>query len=673
MKYDIKSLTLEEKLHLLTGKDSWRLETANGKLPEVFLSDGPHGLRMHEIKDNVVGPVIPATAMPNLSLLANTWDPSLAYLDGATIADDCIEKGADVLLAPGVNIKRTPLCGRNFEYLSEDPYLAGVLAKAYIEGVQDKGVGTSLKHFCANNREYGRLSQTSEIDDRALHEIYLRPFEIALEAKPWTVMCSYNPINGIYASENKKLLKDILRDKFGFDGLIVSDWGAVHNAAKAVKANLDLRMPYHPEAYDDLRKAYDDGVLTEAEIDARVEKVLELIEKTQNGIKKVDTTKEERHAAAVKIAREGMVLLKNEDGILPLSGGKLVVTGPFAKTPALGGGGSAFVTAAHTPTPLADELGARLGERIHIFPNETFINDGARMDYMKNTLQQAYHADTVLLCVGTGKTVESEGYDRFSLRLSPIQEDLILNTAKVNPNVVVVLHASSAVDMTPWIDHVKAVLVVGFAGEAAHEATADILCGITSPCGKLAETYPLSLEDTPTGEARGNGFYERYSEGVLVGYRWFDTKEKEVLFPFGHGLSYADFSYSDLAIEKRSETDYEVGFTITNTSSVDAKEIAELYVRDVFSMVERPEKELKGFVKVALAAGESKRVSIKLDARAFAYYNTSLDAWYVENGDFEILVGASSRDIRLCERLSISLPKAEQYSVSFGSVLGSIE
>ena len=664
MKYDIKALTLEEKLYLLTGKDSWRLETANGKLPEVFLSDGPHGLRMHEIKDGVTGPVMPATAMPNLSLLANTWDEELAYLAGATIADDCIEKGADVLLAPGVNIKRTPLCGRNFEYLSEDPYLAGILAKAYINGVQDKGVGTSLKHFCANNREYGRLSQSSEIDERTLNEIYLRPFEIALEAKPWTVMCAYNPINGIYASEHKKLLTDTLRGKLGFDGLIVSDWGAVHNAAKALKAGIDLRMPFHPNAFSDLKTAYDAGILTDKEIDERVEKILALIEKTQNGSKKVERTKEERHQNAVKIAREGMVLLKNEDGILPLHGEKLLVAGPFAKTPALGGGGSALARTDRSIAPLADELAARLGDQVQVLSDGMYFTEGARVDYMKNGLQAAYRADTVLLCVGTGKTAESEGYDRFSLRLAPIQEDLILNTARVNPNVVVLLHAAGAVDMTPWIDHVKAVLVVGFAGEGSHEATADILCGIASPCGKLSETYPLSLGDTPTGEERGNAFSERYSEGVFVGYRWFDAQNKDVLFPFGYGLSYADFAYSDLALEKKSETDYTVSFTVTNTSHVDAKEIAEVYVRDVFSMVERPEKELKAFAKVALAAGESKRVSVTLDARAFAYYNTSLDEWYVENGDFEILVGASSRDIRLNARLEINLPDITQYSTT---------
>ena len=657
MKYDIKNLTLEEKLRLLTGKDTWRLSDANGKLPEVFLADGPHGLRMCNEAD---GTTKPATAMPNLCVVASTWDPELAYLDGATIADDCIENDAQVLLAPGVNIKRTPLCGRNFEYLSEDPFLAGELAKAYIEGVQSKGIGTSLKHFCANNREYDRNSQTSEIDERTLREIYYPAFETALKAEPWTVMCSYNPVNGVYASENRKLLQNVLRDEFGFNGIVVSDWCAVHNGVRAVKAACDLRMPYVPEAYDELKTAYDEGWLTEAEIDERIENILRFIEKTENDKKIVTTTKEQRHENAAKIAREGIVLLKN-DGILPLKGGKTVVSGQFHEHPVLGGGGSAFVRTEYKCAPLADELRKRLGEKAEIVVPRLVLR-GVHVKYIKNIAEAAYNADAVVLCVGTGPQVESEDYDRITLRLTPNQEDLILNAAKVNENVIVVLHAGSAVDVSPWIDHVKAVVLVGFAGEAAHEATADILVGAACPCGKLAETFPIHLEDTPTGEARGNGSYERYSEGVLVGYRWYDTKNKEVMFPFGHGLSYAEFEYSDLAIEKNGETDYEVSFTVKNVSNVDGKEIAQVYVRDVVTMVERPEKELKGFAKTALKAGESKRISVKLNERSFAYYNTALDKWHVDNGDFEILVGASSRDIRLKGRIRIELPKEEQYT-----------
>ncbi|MBQ4268832.1 MAG: glycosyl hydrolase, partial [Clostridia bacterium] len=364
MKLDIKTLTLDEKLQLLTGKDFWRLETANGKLPEIFLADGPHGLRMQDVTKEGQ-PTIPATAMPPLSSLANTWNVELAYLQGATIADDCLENNADVLLAPGVNIKRTPLCGRNFEYFSEDPFLAGMMAKAYIEGVQSKGIGTSLKHFYANNREYDRLYQTSEVDERTAREIYLPAFETALEADPWTVMCSYNPINGIWASENKAALDDLLRKEFGFTGLIVSDWEAVHCGWRAVKATLDLRMPYHKNAYDELKKGYDNGWITEAEIDARVEKILVLMEKAQNK-QSVTTTKEQRHENALAIAREGVVLLKNEGGILPLKGGNIVVEGAFKEDQGFGGGGSAYVTTLYKTESLHTLLAARMGETAQV-------------------------------------------------------------------------------------------------------------------------------------------------------------------------------------------------------------------------------------------------------------------------------------------------------------------
>ena len=659
MKYDIKQLTLDEKLHLLTGKDTWRLETANGKLPEVFLADGPHGLRMINIADRTTKK---ATAMPNLCVLANTWDTELAYLQGNTIADDCIENGASVLLAPGVNIKRTPLCGRNFEYFSEDPYLAGTMAKAYIQGVQAKGIGTSLKHYYANNREYDRFYQNSELDERTAREIYLPAFEIALEAKPWTVMCAYNPINGIWASENPNALRDTLRTEFGFDGLIMSDWEAVHCSWRAAKATLDLRMPYHPQAYDELKTGLEKGYITEAEIDARVEKILALIEKTQNENKIVTTTKEIRHENAVQIAREGMVLLKNEDDILPLRGGNVLVSGPFAEQPAMGGSGSAYVQTEYAPKPVWEELAVRLGNRANVRTCDASLWKNIFLRNIRSLYEAAYTADAVVLCMGTGKTIEGEEFDRETLRLSPTQEDYIINTAKVNKNVIVVLSAGSAIDVSPWIDQVKGVLLAGFAGEGANEAIADLLTGKACPCGKLNETFPVCLEDTPTGEARGNGFSERYAEGVFVGYRWYDQKNAPVQFPFGFGLSYADFEYSDLTIDKRGETDYEISYTVKNVSNVDGKEISQLYVRDVFAMVNRPQKELKGFAKTTLKAGESKRVSHTLRYRDFAYYSTNLKKWYVENGAFEILIGADSRDIRLIEKLEINLPENEQFT-----------
>lgn len=661
MKYDIKNLTIDEKINLLIGKDRWRISDANGKLPEFFMADGPCGLRKE--KD---GKQVPATAMPTLSTLSYSWDPELAYLEGATIADECIEHDVDLLLAPGVNIKRTPLCGRNFEYLSEDPFLAGELGKAYIEGVQDKGVGTSLKHFIANNREYERRNQTSEIDERTLREIYLPAFEKSLEAKPWTVMCSYNPINGVWASENKKMLNDLLREELGFDGAIISDWGAVHDAPRAVKATLDLTMPRADIHEKTLREAYERGEITEADLDARIEKLFDLIYKAKTAERKVELTKESRHANALKIAKESMVLLKNEDNILPLKSGKILVGGKDSEKPVLGGGGSAYVTTAHEFRPLSEQLSEYLGKEAQVDYAPLFdIGRGGIPNRVLNSphlYSKAYSADTVVLCISNSILVEGEAFDRTTLRLTPAQEDVILNTAKLNKNVIVVLYVGSVIDMTPWIDKVKGVVLAGYTGDAVNEALAQILTGRANPCGKVTETYPLCLEDTPTGDKRGNGFYERYTEGVLVGYRWYDTLDKDVLFPFGYGLSYSDFEYSDLEIEKLGETDYNVSFTVKNISDVDGKEISQVYVRDVMSMVERPLKELKGFTKIALAAGESKRVSVKLDYRSFAYYSTALDRWHVENGDFEILVGASSRDIRLMGKLNIQLPRDTQFT-----------
>lgn len=651
-------------MQLLCGRNSWQFFTADGKLPEVFMADGPHGLRK---MDEKCGTTQPATAMPNLHMLANGWDEELAYLEGATIADDCIENGVDVLLAPGVNMKRTPLCGRNFEYFSEDPFLAGKLAKAYIQGVQDKGVGTTLKHFCANNREYDRFFQTSEVDERTLREIYLPAFEIALEAKPWAVMSAYNPVNGVYAAENEWLMKEVLRGEFGFDGLIMSDWDAAHNSARMVKATVDLRMPYNSEHLSQLEQGYESGFITDSDLNARVEKVCAFMEKAKNTPKHLSTTQEQRHENAVKIARECIVLLKNEDDILPLKGGNIVVTGSLSAQPCYGGGGSAKVVTEYKCKPLEEELQTRLGESASVCGTAVIMgdcNDPLMQFGAKRGLKVAYGKDAVIICVGTGYT-ESEAHDRQGLKLDALQENYICQMAKYNPNVIVVLNSGSAVDVSAWIDKVKALVLLGFAGEGAQEALADVLSGKACPCGKLSETFALSLEDTPTGIPTQNCMVDRYKEGIFVGYRWYDTMEKEVAFAFGHGLSYAKFNYSNLEIEKRGETEYEVCFDITNDSDVDAKEIVQLYVRDVFAMVERPLKELKGFEKIFLKAGESKRVRLPLNFRSFAYYNLAMKKWHVEDGDFEILVGSSSRDIRLKATLQIQMPFETQNSLFY--------
>lgn len=659
----MKKLTLQDKMRLLCGRNSWELYNANGELPEVFMSDGPHGLRM---ADGENGAVKSATAMPNLHMLANSWDPELAFLEASTIADDCIEFGADVLLAPGVNMKRTPLCGRNFEYFSEDPFLAGKMAKMYIEGLQSKGVGAVLKHFCANNREFDRLFQTSEVDERTLREIYLPAFEIALEAKPWAVMSAYNPLNGVYAAENEWLMKGVLREEFGFDGLIMSDWDAAHHSARMVKATVDLRMPYADAHMAELQEGLDSGFITEQEITERAENILRFIERAKKTPKKISLTKVQRHENAVKIARESIVLLKNEEDILPLKGGNIVVTGSLSAQPCYGGGGSAKVTTDYKCKSMEEELRARIGDAGSVSGTSVIIGDDKDplMNFgLKRGYKSAYGKDAVIIFAGTGYC-ESEAHDRTSLRLDPLQENYICEMSRYNKNIIVVLNSGSAVDVSAWIDKVKALVLLGFAGEGAQEALADILTGRACPCGKLAETFPISLDDTPVGRG-ANTMVDRYKEGLFIGYRWYDTSEKEVAFPFGYGLSYARFDYSNLVVTKQGETDYEVSFTVKNISQTEAKEVVQLYVRDVFAMVERPFKELKGFQKVFLKPGESKTVQMKLQYRSFAYYNVAMKKWHVENGDFEILVGASSRDIRLRASIVIDLPFETQNSLFY--------
>ncbi len=652
MKYDIKNLTLEEKINYLTGKDTWRTENCNGKVKEVFVADGPSGLR--KVSDNHGG-TVKATAMPTLSVVSNTWNRELAKLDGSTIADDCIDNDVDVLLAPGVNIKRTPLNGRNFEYFSEDPYLCGELSREFINGVQEKGIGTSLKHYALNNSEWDRQNQSSEADERTIREIYLAPFEEALKAKPWTVMCSYNPVNGIYASENKWLLDGLLRKTLGFDGVIVSDWVAVHSPYRSHKASLDLEMPHKNHSYDNIKNAYDKGLITIEEIDACVIRLLQLAEKTENNNKKTTFTKEQRHANAVKIAEEGMVLLKN-DGALPIKSGKTVVCHSDLY---IGGEGSSAVETEYVQTDLIQALNENTDK------SATFIKSNAYLGVkyfgkVKALFEEAYESDNVIISVHD--EIDGEGRDRTHLRLPQFIEDAIIQTTKINKNVIVVLYGGSAIDMSAWIDGVNAVLYCGYAGEGTTEALVNIINGKISPSGKLSETFPLCQEDTFCGYAYGNGHVDWYSDGIFVGYRYYDKNQLPVLFPFGHGLSYANFTYSNLNIKKITETDYEVSYDITNDSDFDAKEVSEIYVKDVFSMVIRPEKELKGFSKDLIKAHTTKTVKIQLNKRAFAYYSIPLKDWYVENGDFEIYVGSSSQDIRLKGKIKIQLPEETQFS-----------
>lgn len=661
MKYNVKDFTLEEKLKLLNGKSPWMAEDLNGKLSPTFMCDGPNGLRKIEVREvetqdqgvYVSKETLPATVMPALSVVANSWNTETAYLDGQTIADECIEYNVDLLLAPGINVKRNVLNGRNFEYLAEDPYLIGKMARAFVEGVQDKGVGTSVKHYLANSMEYDRTKTSSEIDERTLREIYLPAFEECVKAKPWTVMTGYNCINGVHADEHVKLVKGVLRGEFGFDGVVVSDWNAITYHPNSIKATVDLRMPYNRLSYVQLVEGLEKGEITEQDIDERAQKVLDLIEKKENAVKNPpEFTKEKRHQNAVDIAKDGIVLLKNEDSALPLKNNeKICVLGVFDEKPVYCGGGSASVKTLFETKSLSALLKESQKEVKSLAVTKE--NGANGVLNLQQGCEYAYCADKVILCVGETANQVKEACDRESLKLTPAQEDLIIQTAKYNENVIVLIYAGGVIDMSAWIDKVKAVVFVGFAGEGVQEAVASIVTGQTVPSGKITETFPLKIEDTVTQGKNDNGQAEWYKEGIFVGYRHYDRENLEVLYPFGHGLSYAKFEYSNLTVEKKGETDYTVSYDIKNLSNIDAKEVSQVYIKDVFASVVRPEKELKGFSKDMIKAGETKRVSVELDFRSFAYYSTALDKWTVESGAFEIMVGASSRDIRLTAKINV--------------------
>ena len=663
-KLTVKDLTTEEKIRLLTGIDFWRLDTLDGKLPEVFLSDGPNGLRrVASSKDGWGDSTIPATAMPNTVDLGNGWDEELARLSGKTIADECVLHGTDVLLAPGVNIKRSPLCGRNFEYVSEDPLLAGRIGKAFIEGVQNKGVGTSLKHYAVNNSENDRGSASSEIDERTLREIYTSAFEIALSARPTSVMCSYNKVNGIHASENKYLLKTLLRDTFHFDGIVISDWGACHDRYKSLKAALDLCMPVKDDAKKQVEEALKRGFVSEDDLDYCVKNLLDFIYRLQDmkKLRKVEYTDEERLKNALHIATESMVLLKNEDGILPIKAQKTTVLGRLAEAPAACGGGSSEVRSKNKHPSLTDLLKKALpGAEIDYEP--AYDGHTCGLAGARSCIERAAASEQVVIVVGEDTSLVCEGMNRTGLRLLPKHEMLIENIAKVNKNIVVVIEAGSAVDTSPWENLVKGILYAGYSGDATNYAVADLLTGKAVPCGKLSETFPYRADDLVSDPNYARGGIDRYEEGILYGYRGAEYYEVPVLYPFGYGLSYAAFRYENLKIKRDGDAACTLSYDVYNDSDVDAKEISQVYVGDVAARVLRPVKELKGFSKDLIKAHGKKTVKISLTPRDFAYYNVNLHDWYVENGAFEISVGASSSDIRLKGKFTVTLPDETQFT-----------
>ncbi|MFO7154410.1 MAG: glycoside hydrolase family 3 C-terminal domain-containing protein [Caldicoprobacter oshimai] len=688
MERDIKKLisqmTLEEKASLCSGLDFWHLKGIEWLgIPSIMVSDGPHGLRKQQESADQLGihKSVPATCFPSAVGLASSWNRELLERVGAAIGEECQAEGVSILLGPGANIKRSPLCGRNFEYFSEDPYLSSEMAASYIKGVQSQGVGTSLKHFAANNQEHRRMSVDAIIDERTLREIYLASFEGAVKkGKPWTVMCSYNKVNGEYASENKYLLTDILRDEWRFEGFVVSDWGAVNERVKGLEAGLDLEMPSSFGIGDQkIVQAVREGKLSEEVLDRAVERILNIIFKAiDNRRENATYDKEAHHQLAREVARECMVLLKNEDRLLPLKReGTIAVIGEFARHPRYQGGGSSHVN----PTKLDDiyeEIKKSAGDGVNVIYAQGYSLEKEKVDnaLLEEAKGAAMKADVAVIFAGLPEHYESEGYDRQHMRMPESHCALIEAIAEVQPNVVVVLSNGSPVEM-PWLDKVKAVLEAYLGGQALGGAIADLLFGDANPSGKLAETFPKELSHNPSYlNFPGEGDRVEYREGIFVGYRYYDKKNIQPLFPFGYGLSYTTFEYSDLHISKKEILDTEtvtVTVKVKNTGEMAGKEVVQLYVRDVESSVIRPDKELKGFEKVELRPGEEKTVTFELDKRAFAYYNVDIKDWYVETGEFEILIGKSSRDIVLKDKIfvrsTVTIRKPVHRNTTIGDLL----
>jgi beta-glucosidase len=655
----ISQMTLEEKAALCTGASAWTTTPVERLgIPQMIVSDGPHGVRRVPDVQSMGMKSLPATCFPTASCTASTWDVELVRQMGIALAEECIALNVDVLLGPGINMKRSPLGGRNFEYFSEDPYLAGEIAASFINGVQSKGVGTSLKHYAVNNQEFQRFSISAEVDERTLREIYLPAFEKAVrQAQPWTVMCSYNKINGTFASEHHQLLTEILKNEWGFEGLIVSDWGAVRDRVAALKAGLDWEMP-GPEdrRVNAVIEAVRSGELDEAVLNESVRRILRIVFNAKETPKVGTFDVDVHHDLARKIATEGMVLLKN-DGLLPLNGqGHIAVIGRSAENPHFQGGGSSHINATKVSMPFK-ELQSR-AENAELTYAEGYPADASfRQDLIDQAVTLAQAADVALLYIALPTFKESEGYDRQDLDLTEQQVTLIKAVSNVQPKTVVVLNNGAPVAMSEWIGSVSAVLEGWMMGQAGGSALADILFGRVNPSGKLAETFPLKLEDTPAHTNwPGNAGKVHYGEGLFIGYRYYDAKKMPVLFPFGHGLSYTTFEYSNANVSAKNFKDVDgvtVTVDVTNTGKRTGKEIVQVYVHDRKSGLVRPEKELKGFAKVELQPGETKSVSIPLDFRSFAYFHPRYKQWITEDGEFDLLIGASSADIRC--RLSVTL------------------
>ena len=650
----LKKLTLEEKCALLSGAETFKTRgMPEHGIPQIWLSDGPHGLRKQAGESDHLGlnPSVPATCFPTASAVANSWDAALGEEIGAALGEEAAAQEVSVVLGPGLNMKRNPLCGRSFEYFSEDPYLAGKLAAGYIRGIQSKGVAACPKHFAVNSQETRRMASDSIVDERTLREIYLTGFEIAVkEGHPRSIMSSYNLVNGTYANENKHLLMEILRGEWGFDGAVITDWGGSNDHALGVKNGSTLEMPAPGgDSVRELLAAVESGKISESDIDARLSELLPLVFDTKAAL---DAAPREfdaaaHHALARRAAAESLVLLKNEGSLLPLAAGsKVAVIGDFAKNPRYQGAGSSMVNSTQVDV-LLDKL---IDSELNVIGYQQGFDRHGKPDaaLQKSACELATQADTVILCMGLDEIAESEGLDRSNLRLAQNQVDLLQAVAAVNPKIVVVLYSGSVVE-TPWLDNCQALLYAALGGQAGAGAVADALTGKVNPCGKLAETWPLAYADIPSAaDFATRRKTVEYREGLYIGYRYFTTAEKAVRFPFGYGMSYTTFAYSDMAADEQG-----VSLTVTNTGSVAGTEIVQLYVAKKNSELFRPAKELKGFARVTLAPGEKQRITITLDDKAFRFWNVKANRWEIEGGEYELLVGASVEDIRLCEKISV--------------------
>ena len=650
----LKELTLEEKCALLSGAETFKTRgMPKHGIPQIWLSDGPHGLRKQAGESDHLGlnPSVPATCFPTASAVANSWDAALGEEIGAALGEEAAAQEVSVVLGPGLNMKRNPLCGRSFEYFSEDPYLAGKLAAGYIRGIQSKGVAACPKHFAVNSQETRRMASDSIVDERTLREIYLTGFEIAVkEGHPRSIMSSYNLVNGTYANENKHLLMEILRGEWGFDGAVITDWGGSNDHALGVKNGSTLEMPAPGgDSVRELLAAVESGKISESDIDARLSELLPLVFDTKAAL---DAAPREfdaaaHHALARRAAEESLVLLKNEGALLPLAAGtKVAVIGDFAKNPRYQGAGSSMVNSTQVDV-LLDKL---IDSELNVIGYQQGFDRHGKPDaaLQKSACELATQADTVILCMGLDEIAESEGLDRSNLRLAQNQVDLLQAVAAVNPKIVVVLYSGSVVE-TPWLDNGQALLYAALGGQAGAGAVADVLTGKVNPCGKLAETWPLAYADVPSAaDFATRRKTVEYREGLYIGYRYFTTAEKAVRFPFGYGMSYTTFAYSDMAADEQG-----VSLTVTNTGSVAGTEIVQLYVAKKNSELFRPAKELKGFARVTLAPGEKQRITIMLDDKAFRFWNVKANRWEIEGGEYELLVGASVEDIRLCEKIAV--------------------